>query len=83
MKTFTFRKGQGYFDVTQHPYGGDFRRLTEGTEITPVKGPAKAMQIRGKLPSGRIACINLAGLIPDTEWDECKQAWKDAGGYTV
>lgn len=48
-------KGTGYWRLTQYPYGGDFRRLTEQKAAFLIPGTVKtATQIRFKLEDGTI-----------------------------
>ena len=47
----TIRQGWGYWDLTRHPRGGEFRRLTADTTLTI--DAEHAGELYGKLPDGR------------------------------
>jgi hypothetical protein len=54
-RTVTICQGWGYWDLTRHPRGGEFRRLTQDTTLTI--DAEHAGELYGKLPDGRRICI--------------------------
>ena len=45
--TLTLQKGCGYWDLTHHPVGGDFRRATEPLPLILVKIYDRTPETRG------------------------------------
>jgi hypothetical protein len=54
-QTVAIREGLGYRDLTRHPRGGEFRRLTADTTLTI--DAEQAGELYGKLSDGRRICI--------------------------
>lgn len=78
------RKGYGYWDVTQYPQGGDFKRFNGSETGVIVKGFVKndVDEVRIKLDNGRTIVANQnyveraegGSLVPpDTDLDESKR----------
>ena len=65
MRTVTIHKGWGYWDLTNYPRGGCFRRLTEDTTLT-IDTEHKG-EFYGKLPDGRRICITGASCLPQVQ----------------
>jgi hypothetical protein len=54
-RTVTVGAGWGYWDLSQYPRGGCFRRLTEDTTL--VVETVHQGELYDKLPDGRRICI--------------------------
>lgn len=57
--------GWGYWDVTNYPRGGDFRRLTEDTPVELIADPVRIqgnMEVRVRFANGRNAMIQVKAL---------------------
>ena len=64
MKTI-ISNGQGYWDTTTLPYGGEFRRSDGTVEIVEIIGPAgmhPAREREVRLASGRTAVVEVRGI---------------------
>lgn len=61
--------GQGYWNVTRYPYGGEFGRIprTGETRVAIIAGhvPHPDRESRVKLPNGDIAIIQSSALTCD------------------
>ena len=58
-----FISGNGYWDVTKYPYGGDFKRMKGGEEGVIIEGTIKiGGEMRVKLDDGRIIVIQYQAL---------------------
>jgi hypothetical protein len=62
VRTVKLKAGWGYWDVSQYPRGGCFRRLTEDTELTI--DTEHRSELYGKLPDGRRVCITGRACLP-------------------
>lgn len=63
----TLLKGWGYWDVTQYPYGGCFRRPNEDTPVTIIEGQGKyADEKRVRFADGREGIVKSGALVPAT-----------------
>lgn len=61
----TLLKGWGYWDVTSLPYGGNFRRSTQDTEVEIIEGGAvqyPKREKRIKFDDGRQAVVETHAL---------------------
>jgi hypothetical protein len=54
-RTVIVRSGWGYWDLSQYPRGGCFRRLVEDTTL--AVDTVHQGELYGKLPDGRRICI--------------------------
>jgi hypothetical protein len=61
-RTVTVGAGWGYWDLTQYPRGGCFRRLTEDTAL--VVDTEHQGELYGKLPDGSRICIQGRACLP-------------------
>lgn len=61
MKIVTLEPGWGYWDLTNFPRGGCFRRLTQSTtlEVDADHGG----EFYGKLPDGRRICVTKRAAV--------------------
>ena len=59
-----FKRGWGYWDVTNYPYGGDFKRF-DGSEVgTRIKGQVKLpREIRVLLSDNRTIVVKDEAVI--------------------
>lgn len=60
----TFKQGQGYWDVSKFPYGGDFKRIKGDETGTLIKDGfvSKADEIKVKLNDGRDVVIQMSAV---------------------
>ena len=56
------QSGWGYWDLTNYPRGGCFRRLTADAELTI--DTEHQGELYGKLPDGRRICITGRACLP-------------------
>ena len=59
------QSGYGYWDVSRYPYGGDFRRLTEDTQVEIIGEPIRIkgnMEVRVRFNDGRNGMIRVSAL---------------------
>ena len=63
--TMILPKGTGYYDVTEYPYGGCFRRAAADTVVAVGGGAGHhpAVEVKVILPSGRAAVVKRSLLI--------------------
>lgn len=65
-----FTKGYGYWDLTKHPYGGDFKRFTGEETGEMIKGETNtATEIKVKLNDSSII-ITEATAVQEAEFLE-------------
>ena len=77
-----FIKGNGYWDLTKHPYGGDFKRFQGNETGHLVKGSVKkGDEIRVELDDGRII-VASANSVENIDFDELIDM-ADANGRTI
>ena len=60
----TIKAGWGYWDVTSYPYGGDFHRTSEDTEVI-VLGPGgkyPEMESKVRFANGRLGVVTNAAF---------------------
>lgn len=74
-ETIKLKKGIGYWDVTQYPYGGDFQRLSKETIATVVDGMVKypnrevraTITVNGKTRTIVVSSIGIKESVNEAE----------------
>jgi len=60
--TAILKSGWGYYDVTDYPFGGCFRRASQDTCVEVIGDAHRPDQQRIQFPDGRLAVAPLAAL---------------------